>query len=245
LDAKRIPLKKTHLYLLAGCLSLAACTKEAADLIQPPVVEPCQFQTVNPAGRSYASDSVVSYTCTEKHCGLMPLCSRNYWVYLDSVYTDGVFTKTQLDTLRFTINYKSLSDGLTWWESNINIGLPSTLYANDSAFYDLANRMFTPDIKDVRKDYLVCAGDSLKYLSAFEDMVAIAKSIHYREIIITPAGSFDDNLYFEKSAPRVRKDQVYFKPGIGVLKYTVTQAPPGSTTMKLSQVSTLIKYHLE
>jgi hypothetical protein len=236
-------LSKLILTLIVGSLGFAACSKDDNILKAEPVT-PCQLQTENPAGRSYAAGSVVEYNCTDKHCGLLPLSLKNYWVYQDSLFYDGVYLKTTYDTLRFS-SEKSLTDGLVWWESNMVIGLPDVLYTNDSAFFSMADRMFTPDIKDARKDFSVPAGDSLKYLTSFEDAAAMGRSLKLEGTIKSPAGSFDNCVYFEKNARNYRRDQVYFKPGIGVIKYIQEKAPMGSPLIKLQQVSTLVAMHLE
>lgn len=199
----------------------------------------------NPAGRSYSNDSVVSFDCISKHCGIIPLSTKNYWVYEDSLFADGVFQKVQLDTLRYTTTYKSLSDGLVWWQSNMEIGLPETLYANDSALFSITDRLFVPDVKDAKKEYGLFPGDSLRYLASFEDAAAQGRSLKVSGNFKTPAGSFNDYLYFEKNARFYRKDQVYFEPGIGVLKYIQEKAPMGTRLLKLQQVSTLVAYHIE
>ena len=237
-------MKKLIVSLLIGSTFLLACRK--GDYLLPVSDnKPCELQTTNPAGRSYATDSIVAYTCTGKHCGIMPLSNKNYWVYEDSVFTDGVFTKVQLDTLRFLTNKKSLPDGLIWWEGNISIGLPDILYANDSSFFGLTVRLFAPDISDVKKEFGLFPGDSLKYLTSFEDAAAMGRSLKIETPLNTSAGTFDNCFYFEKNARNYRKDQVYFKPGIGVIKYIQEKAPIGQRVIKLQQVSTLIKYHIE
>lgn len=236
-------MKKTFLSILIGSSFFLSCTK--ADLILPDATEPCEWQKNNPAGRSYASDSVVAYTCISKHCGILPLSTKNYWVYEDSVFADGIFLRVQYDTLRYASCKKSLSDGLVWWESNMNVGIPDRLYANDSTLFGLDDRMFASDIMDVKKEYGLFPGDSVKYLTSFEDAAAIGRSLKIDATIKTPAGDFNDCLYFEKSARNYRKDQVYFKPGLGVVKYVYEQAPPGTRVIKLQQVSTLVKYHIE
>jgi hypothetical protein len=230
--------------LLIGSTFILACRK--GDFLAPKaVIEPCIAQTDNPTGRSYSSDSVVNYTCTSKHCGLLPLSSKNFWIYEDSIFTDGVFTKVQFDTLYYMSNKKSLSDGLVWWEANISVGLPDILYANDSSFFGLSDRMFTPDIKDVKKEFGLFPGDSLRYLTSFEDAAAMGRSLKIETSLKTQAGTFSDCFYFEKNARNYRKDQVFFKAGIGVVKYIQEKAPLGQRTIKLQQVSTLVKFHIE
>lgn len=237
-------MKKKILPLLTGILFLAACTKDNFE-VPAPEKEPCELQTANPAGRSYPVDSVAAYVCTSSHCGIMPLNSKNYWIYEDSIFNDGIFLRVQYDTLRFTANFRS-SDNIVWWQkNNVSIGLPEILYANDSAFFSLADRMFTPGIKDAKKDYSLFPGDSLRYLASFEDAAAMGRSLKLSTAISTPAGSYADCLYFEKNARNYRKDQVFFKPGIGVVKYIQEKAPMGDWTIKLQQISTLIKYHIE
>ncbi|MBI3140043.1 MAG: hypothetical protein HYZ15_15815 [Sphingobacteriales bacterium] len=236
-------MKKTIILLVSGILLLASCKK---DSIQIPVAkEPCLIQTGNPSGRTYTADSVQPFTCTGSHCGILPLNTRNYWVYEDSVFNNGVFQKVQYDTLRFTSTLKTLSDGLVWWESNIAVGLPEKLYANDSTLFKMENRMFASGFIDAKKEYGLFTGDSLRYLSGFEDAAAIARSLKTNSVMTTPAGDFSGYLYFEKNARNYRKDQVFFQPGIGVIRYVREMAAMGSPLIKLQQVSTLVSYHLE
>ena len=218
-----------------------SCSK--TDILAP-VSEPCELQKANPAGKSYTSDSVEAYNCTKKHCGILPLSTKNYWIYEDSIFADGVFVEVRMDTLRFQ-SKKSLPDGLVWWEGNMNVGLPQTLYANDSTFFGLANRMFTPGIMDVKKDYGLFAGDSIQYLASFEDAAAIGRSLKLQNTFKTSAGDFTDCIFFEKYARNYRRDQLYFKPGVGVMKYTRELAPMGTQVLKKQQVSTLVSYHIE
>jgi hypothetical protein len=158
---------------------------------------------------------------------------------------NGVFQKVQFDTLRYTTTKKSVTDGLIWWKANFSVGLPMTVYSNDSAFFTLTDRMFTPDIIDAKKDFIIPAGDSVKYLASFEDVAANGRSVRMEGPVVTPAGSFTNCIYFEKNARNYRKDQVYFKEGVGVLKYIQEKAAPGDRTIKLQQVSTLVSMHIE
>ncbi len=228
--------------LITTFFSVSSCTKNDAT---PVATTTCWLQTDNPAGRSYESDSVISFTCTSKYCGLIPLSTNNYWIYEDSVFNNGVFVRVQYDTLRYTRTWKSISDGLVWWESNIVVGLPGMLYANDSSLFQISDRMFTTGIKDARKDYGLFPGDSVKYLANFEDAAATGRSLKMTEGLTTAAGSFDELIYFEKHARNYRKDQVYFKPGVGVVKYIQEKAAMGTMNLKLQQSSTLIGYHIE
>lgn len=236
-------MKKVTLYLLITILFFASCAKD--EIVPPVTEEQCIAQTSNPAGRSYSNDSVIVFNCTSKHCGIIPLSTKNYWVYEDSIFTDGVLQKVQLDTLRYSTTYKSLSDGLVWWQASMDIGLPETLYANDSTLFSISDRVFMPDVKDAKKEYGLFAGDSLRYLANFEDAAAQGRSLKISGNFKTPAGSFNDYLYFEKNARNYRKDQVYFEPGIGVLKYIQEKAPMGTRFLKLQQISTLVSYHIE
>lgn len=236
-------MKKVTLYLLITTLLFASCAKD--EIVPPVTEEQCIAQTSNPAGRSYSNDSVIVFNCTSKHCGIIPLSTKNYWVYEDSIFSDGVLQKVQLDTLRYSTTYKSLSDGLVWWQASMDIGLPETLYANDSTLFSISDRVFMPDVKDAKKEYGLFAGDSLRYLANFEDAAAQGRSLKISGNFKTPAGSFNDYLYFEKNARNYRKDQVYFEPGIGVLKYIQEKAPMGTRFLKLQQISTLVSYHIE
>jgi len=233
-------LKKTYLSILIGSILFFGCKKEN---FAP--AETCELQTDNPSGRSYATDSVVAFSYAKKNCGILPLSSKNYWIYEDSVFNDGAFIKVQYDTLRYTSTWKSLTDNLIWWESNIFIGLPGRLYANDSAFFEMENRMFTPGIIDAKQDFALFTGDSVRYLTSFEDNAAMGRSVKMQSAFKTPAGNFDDCILFEKNARNYRKDQVYFKPGLGVVKYIMEKAPMGTRDIKLQQVSTLVAFHIE
>ena len=238
-------MRKSILPLVFVFFLLASCRKEAVDAPLAPVNDPCIAQTSNPSGRTYSSDSIVSYTCTSKHCGLLPLSAKNYWVYEDSIFQNGVFANVQYDTLRFNTTYKSITDGLVWWQGNINIGLPERLYTNDSTFFSIQERYFTQGYVDARKEFGLFTGDSLRYQTSFDDIGAQGKSIKLKSDLTTPAGNFSGCLYFEKYSRFFRKDQVYFKPGLGVIKYVQEMASMGSYTIKLQQVSTLVSYHLE
>lgn len=241
-------MKQTFTLLFTGIILFSACRKErdfAEQRLPQAIAEACIPQTANPAGRSYLSDSVIAFTSAQKNCGLLPLSNKNYWVYQDSLFTDGVFVKVQLDTLRFTAKWKSLTDGLTWWESKSYKGIPQVLYANDSTFFEMGDALFNPDIKYVRKDYSLFAGDSIRYLANFEDAAAMGRSLKLKTDFKTATGTYSDCIYFEKNARDYRKDQVYFKPGLGIIKYIQEKAPVGQRVIKLQQISTLIAFHLE
>jgi hypothetical protein len=239
-----LTLSKLILLLILGSIFFSACRKDNFDQVYKAKAF-CELQTGNPSGRSYAEDSLINFTCAQSHCGILPLNTKNYWVYEDSIFNDGVFQRVQMDTLRFSTNYRSIEDGLVWWKSNISIGLPDILYTNDTAFFGLNDRMYNPGIKDVKKDYSLFPGDSVKYLASFEDNAASGRSLKLDYTVITPAGNFDQCIYFEKNARNYRKDQVFFRPGLGVLKYIMEKAPMGSRIIKLQQVSTLVSYHIE
>jgi hypothetical protein len=61
----------------------------------------------------------------------------------------------------------------------------------------------------------------------------------------TAAGNFSGYIYYEKNAPYFRRDQTYLKPGIGVIRYVQEKAVMGYPQVKLTQVSTLVAYHIE
>lgn len=248
----RKPLKKSLVTFILGILLFTSCKKESIfepldmpDAPQANIPLPCISQTENPAGRSYDVDSLQQFTCTEKHCGLMPLSAKSYWVYEDSIFTDGVFVRVQFDTLRYTNNIKSNTDDITWWESDVFVGLPKVLYNNDSAFFGLQPRLHNLDFKDAKRDYFLFPGDSVRYLSGFDDIAAAGRSLKINNTIRVPAGDFEGYIYFEKNARNFRKDQVFFKPGVGVLKYIREQAPFGQRIIKMQQIMTLVAFHIE
>jgi hypothetical protein len=245
LKLKRIPLKKNLLIILTGSLFFVSCRKEQQFSPTKPE-EICLAQTTDPMGRSYSCDSIASFTYTKKQCGLMPLSSKSYWIYRDSLYTDGVFTSTKLDTLRFK-SYISLYDSLIWWAPDMELGLPSMINVTDSSIYTLSMRFFTPEcIKDVKKEYSIAFdGESIQYLTSFDDNAAMGRTSKMTGSVHCPAGNFSDCIQFEKNAPTFRKDVVIFKPGIGVLKYRTEKAPLGAPDVLLEKISTLISYHIE
>ncbi len=244
MDNGQTTLSKLLLSLLIGSILFSACRKDSFSPVTEPVIS-CKLQTENPAGRSYSAESVVSFTCVDKHCGILPLSSKNYWVYEDSVYDNGIFLRVQFDTLRYSSNKKSLTDGIIWWESNITVGLPEILFANETAFFTMGDRLFAPGIKDTKKDYSIPVSDTIKYLTSFEDIAAIGLSVKLKTAFKTAGGIFNDCVYFEKSTRSYRKDQVFFKPGLGVVKYIQEKAQPGSPVIKLQQISTLVAMHIE
>jgi hypothetical protein len=241
---KRIPLKKTIVSLLIGSMLFSACQKE-------PFVEvaakqaSCLSQTDDPSFRSYTCDSITAVSYAGKHCGFLPISSKSYWIYQDSLFDNGAFVRAQYDTLRFTAAYKSLSDNLLWFEPNIEVGLPSRLYSNGEGIYQMEKRMFTDCIWDVSKEFTSPNSDSETYLTHFDDNAAFGKAVKLTSSIKTPAGNFSDCILFEKDAKFFRKDQVYFKPGLGVVKYICEKAEMGSPFIKLQQISTLVKFYTE
>jgi len=246
-------LKKSTLSLFVCAIVLFSCKKEKLDVpadlqnSAPPlsITDLCISQSANPGGRSYDTDSLLFYKCTDRHCGMMPLSAKNYWVYQDSVFLDGVFREVKNDTLRFSSNIRSLLDGLTWWQSNLNVGIPQLLYTNDSVLYTLQPKLYNPDYMDAKKDLFLFPGDSVKYLSGFDDIAAAGRSLKVPGSYTVPAGTFENYIYFEKNARSYRKDQVYFKPGVGVLKYIHEQAPMGERVIKKQHIKTLIAFYID
>ncbi|MBK5273153.1 MAG: hypothetical protein JJE22_19300 [Bacteroidia bacterium] len=237
-------MKRTFLFLIIGSIFLSACRKETS-FVPPEIAESCQTQTAIPSGRSYNSDSVVAVNYNKKVCGFLPLSKKNYWIYRDSIFNNGTFLKVQYDTLRYTSTFRSLSDSLIWWESNISVGLPLRLYTTETSLFEIENRFFNPEFIDAKKSYSLFEGDSTRYLSNFEDNAAFGRSVKIKNAINTTAGSFTDCILFEKNALDYRIDQVYFKPGFGVIKYFMSKSPFGSKEIKLQQVSTLVAFHFE
>lgn len=240
-------MKKTFTFLLIAATLFSSCRKEKDFLteIAPVIPEACEMQTQNPAGRSYSSSSVVEINTAKKSCGLIPMNSKNYWVYEDSVFINGSFSKVQYDTLRYTAALKSTTDGLVWWESSLSVGIPEILYANDSALFTIENRFFTDDIKDVKQEFSLFSGDSLRYITSFEDVAAIGRSIKLTNSFKTPAGAFKDCIYIDKNARNYRRDQVYLKPGLGVVKFMLEQTGTGTRQLRTEKILTLVAFHIE
>lgn len=247
---KTVPLKKTILSLFILSVFFFACKKEDHILIeqlnQRIAQEACLPQFVNPDQRSYSCDSLIAVSYTSKHCALLPLNRKNYWIYEDSIFNDGILAKVQIDTLRFENVYRS-PDGLIWWEPNVFIGFSEKLYSNDSAIFMAEPRPYsTLCTLDVKKEFSLFDGDSVRYLAHFEgDYAAAGRSVKMSDEIEVPAGKFSDYILFDKNARSFRRDQLYFKPGLGVIKYIQEKAPMGTPFVKLQQISTLIKFHIE
>jgi hypothetical protein len=79
-------LKKTLLSLITGSILFVACKKTDYMLDIPVAKQACDTNN-QPFGK-ILFDSVVSYNCTTRHCGIMPMGKNNYWVYQDSIFTD-------------------------------------------------------------------------------------------------------------------------------------------------------------
>jgi hypothetical protein len=207
---------------------------------------PCLIASMNPAGKMYNQDSVVSFNCTQSFCGIMPLNSRNYWVYEDSIFTDGIFTKVQLDTLQFNEQLTSVQDGLVWWKGSMNVGLPEMMFASDSSIFVMTARLFTPGYMDVKKEFGLFAGDSIRFLTSFDDYAAQGRGVKINASVETEGGRFSNVIYFEKNARNYRRDQIYLQPGVGVVKYIHEKANAGyPRVMKMQKISTLVEYHFE
>lgn len=237
-------MKKTILSLLTGSMLFSACQKEPFIQIEAAKAA-CLYQTEDPGHRSYTCEEILVVSYTGKHCGFLPISSKSYWVYQDSLFDNGTYLKTQFDTLRFSTVYKTTTDNLLWFEPSMEVGLPSRLYSNGETIYQLEQRFFADCIWDASKEFSVPDGDSARYLTHFDDNAAFGRSVKMAETIKTPAGSFTDCILFEKDAKFYRKDQVYFKPGLGVVKYISEKAQMGSPFIKLQQISTLVKYYTE
>ena len=236
-------MKKTILSLFIGSLLFSACHKES--FIEQATKTNCIPQSEVPVSKSYICDSLVAVTYSGRHCGFIPLSYKNYWVYEDSFFNNGVFVNVQYDTLRYKKTFRSIADNLIWWESNLDIGLPTLLYANQDGIYQLGRRYFNGCTWDTNKEFIVPSGDSSRYLARFEDLAAQGRSVKLAGMIKTPTGSFENCILFEKNARNYRKDQVIIKPGIGVVKYISERSQMGHPILKLHQISTLVNFYLE
>jgi hypothetical protein len=140
-------LSKLFIILFAISICFSACRK---DVIKPVVA--CIEQKARP-DQSYSVNDFFSTNYSARHCGLIPLSSKHYWVYLDSIFDNGSLTSIKYDTLKFAKTYRTHTDGLIWWEANKFVGLPSKCYANDSSIFGLEFRLFTSNtILDSRKE---------------------------------------------------------------------------------------------
>ena len=81
--------------------------------------------------------------------------------------------------------------------------------------------------------------------TSFEDIAAMGRSVKMENVIQTTVAHFDNCILFEKNARNYRRDQVYFKPELGVIKYIMEKAAQGTSQIKLQQISTLVSFHFE
>ena len=231
-------MSKLFIIIFALSMCFSACRK---DVIAP--VEACIIQTANP-NQSYTANAIFNTNYSAKHCGLIPLSSKHYWVYLDSIFDNGTLIATKYDTLQFVKTYQTQPDGLIWWEANKFVGLPEKCYANDSGIFSLEFRLFTSNtILDSRKEIYLFSQDSLRYLTSFGDEAAIGKALHTS--CQAENRTFANCLFFEKYAPMYRRDQVWLQPGLGVVKFIHEEAPQGNLTIQMQQISTLVSFNIQ
>lgn len=237
-------MKKTFVSLIFGSIFFSACQKEVQlmDIAAKPA---CLTNTEEPAARSYSCTDLVEISNPGKYCGFLPVSSKSYWIYQDSIFDNGVFLKVQYDTLRFKKAFQTTGDKLIWWEPSAEVGLPRLLFSNETGVYQLEPRFFADCIWDASKEYILPEGESARYLTHFDDNAAFGRSVKLTQPLKTPAGSFSHCVLFEKNAIFYRKDQVYFKPGIGVVKYRLEKAQMGSPIVLLQKISTLVKFSLD
>ena len=177
---------------------------------------------------------------------MMPLSSKSYWIYQDSIFDNtGNFKITKLDTLRYNKTFQT-PDKLIWWEANKDIGLPKNIYSSTTAIYGLQKGTFMADSMYSKREFYDAAADT-SFLAGFSDIVAFGKIINKTEILQTEAGSFSEYILFEKYAPGYRRDRVYFVPGLGVIQYTSEyyKAPGPPSNMKILIKSSLVSYYAE
>ena len=60
----------------------------------------------------------------------------------------------------------------------------------------MEDRMFTADILDAKKELGLFTGDSLRFLTNFEDAAAQGRSVKMQGPVKTPAATFNDCLLF-------------------------------------------------
>ena len=218
----------------------SACRKQMHNY-----TEPCLVQTANPDKATYSSSEFTRIDYNNKHCGLLPLSKKHKWIYLDSIFEVGVFARVKTDTLQFSTTWQTQADGLIWWQPTKNVGLPELCFSNDSAIISLQVRLFSsPRVMDARKEIFISAIDSIRFLSSFVDEAAIATE-KMNKTISTSLGHFTDCIFLEKFSPGYRKDQVYLKPGVGVVKYYYMEADGTTPGIPLQRISTLVKYIFE
>ena len=236
-------MSKKFFLLLTVSVFFFSCRKEQFQ--QPVIAESCAMQSDNPAGRSYSWDSLQQINYTKQHCGLLPLSCENVWIYEDSIFDNGSFLRVQYDTLRYSKTIKSVNDGLIWWEGKSVAGLPDRINSTDSSLFVLENRLFIPGFADAKQSYSLFPGDSVRYLTSFGDVAAQGRSVRIPDVQHTPAGSFSDCILFDKNARNYRREQLVFKPGVGVVKFIYEEAPMGTRVIKMQKISTLISYSIK
>ncbi len=189
----------------------------------------------------YPSDGLSETYYNNTHCGFMPLGKKNYWVYLDSLFdSNGGFTGTKYDTLKFTKTYYS-TDSIVWWEPNVFKGFFRFNYSTDSILYTLGDRWGNRLLVEWAKPLIT---DSTNDECIYTDHATLCKAWKINEPVNVPAGSFNQCFHYRKLWFLGNDFDFYFKPGVGVLKFWYYSKYPDGR-MKPATISTLVNFHLE
>jgi hypothetical protein len=154
---------------------------------------------------------------SQKHCGILPISKKNYWIYLDSLFDiTGQFTQIKIDTLRFIKAHMS-PDSITWWSTNNTFkGFLQYSYSTDSVLYTLGTNWGG---KPVVKWFHYMNTDSTSENCNYTDHPTICEAKKLYQAVIVPAGKFNNCLLFTKKWILPELLNIYFKPGIGVLRF--------------------------
>lgn len=234
---------KINLYPFLFCCVLSLSCQRNTETV--PTDTTCIHNSITPSN-SYSGMNNLPITVNDSsYCGYLPLNKKNYWVYLDSVYnTNGDFSHTQTDTLRF-LETRRTADGITWWSQAlvngryVPAGFPTFIYSTDSTVYFISWRGAGA------RWFGVIPADSVVESCHYADFSQTCISRKIQGRVTVPAGDFSNCLKFIKTqflgSYNIEAD---FKPGIGVLKawyYTDSMFPP----FRRLYTSTLMEYHIE
>ncbi len=205
--------------------------------------QPCVEHKANSYTSTYSCAELSPVAYKGEQCGFLPLSGTTLWIFEDSFFNDqGNFVNRKVDTLQFSKTFQTQKDGIVWWQPDKFIGLPEKCMTTGKDLYSLQPRFFGGNlcVLDAAIEYSIPASDSIGYLAHFADEAAIGKAVKMKASLDLPFGKLDQCILFEKHAPGYRRDKVYIKPGVGVVKFIHALSSTVNGNIVIRQISTLM-----
>lgn len=163
--------------------------------------------------------------------GIIPMHMNNYWKYADSTWDSGG-NLIESDVHLLQSSEARMKNGDVWWTLNYPVGIVHQ--SNDTLFnYEY---LWPSGCPGKTPNYFLFDADSITSTFVMEGDMAFVMSSHKLSSIATPAGTFLDCLYYNKSGLSI----AIIKPGIGIIEFEGSE-PFTNNSRKL----TLIEYYLE